>query len=193
MTFIFLYQFLVLLNFFQQDQESLSCSCSWLSLHSSKLIVFQTGSVQIICLSVKSCSRESRFPSPPTNNPVYCLRINTPHAQVRSFWFFFWKIGGKLVTTFDPIMQFCCPSWFRILKTIFTNSVLWKRKRKKLLLFGFKVDTDIHTDITKCFITLINFSQDTHLIVRFRYWIERRKEYKKNCGATVVPKKIGKV
>ena len=34
------------------------------------------------------------------------------------FLIFFEKIGDKIVVTFEPIMQFCCPSRFRIPKTL---------------------------------------------------------------------------
>ena len=33
------------------------------------------------------------------------------------------KISGKIAVTFEPIMQFSCPSRFRIFKTIQTHSV----------------------------------------------------------------------
>ena len=63
-----------------------------------------------------------------SNIPVYCLWINTQHAYV---WIFklFWRNGGKIVVTFEPIMQFFCPSRFRILKTILTHSVAWKKTK----------------------------------------------------------------
>ena len=46
------------------------------------------------------------------------------------------KSGDKIVVIFEQIMQFCCPSIFRILKTLLNHSVSWKYTKKKLLSFG---------------------------------------------------------
>ena len=42
----------------------------------------------------------------------------TPHMPFFEGFYFFGKKGDKNVVTFEPIMQFYCPSRFRILKTL---------------------------------------------------------------------------
>ena len=39
----------------------------------------------------------------------------------------------KIVVTFEPIMQFWCPSRFRILRTISSLSILWRKARNMTL------------------------------------------------------------
>ena len=46
MTLNYFYQFLVLLNYSDQDQESLSCSCSRLSLPSKPHFLFRYSSLE---------------------------------------------------------------------------------------------------------------------------------------------------
>ena len=41
----------------------------------------------------------------------------------------FEKNGDKIAVTFEPIMQFCCSSRFRIIKTLLTHSALWKKDK----------------------------------------------------------------
>ena len=64
--------------------------------------------------------------------PVYCPWINTLYAYVWSFEKIWKKKCVKIVVTLKPIMQFWCPSRLRILKMIFTHSVLWKKTKKTL-------------------------------------------------------------
>ena len=42
----------------------------------------------------------------------------------------FEKNGDKFVVTFEPIMQFCCPSRFRILKTLQSPLCFMKKYKK---------------------------------------------------------------
>ena len=42
---------------------------------------------------------------------------------------FFEKKGDKSAVNFERIMQFSCSSRFRIPKTLYTHSVLWKKTK----------------------------------------------------------------
>ena len=48
---------------------------------------------------------------------------------------------GKLVVTFEPIMQFCCPSRFRIFKPYLPTLFYEREKRQKKLLPVAVIDT----------------------------------------------------
>ena len=72
--------------------------------------------LQIYSPKTKSeCTVQNSSPLPLEKHPT-CLCF-------KFFQFFGKKNSGKIVVTFKPIMQFCCPSRFRIMKKILTHSV----------------------------------------------------------------------
>ena len=148
--------------------------------------------------TVMHCTRHSwtwcttRYLSPNSNITKFVYL----HLECAKVWFgvlyslwFIYSINVDISTTNAVQCNAVQPCHFDVILDLESLNPYFMKKDKNFYRVAvidtyFEAHTDIHTSITKCFITIINCSQDTHLIVWFRYWIERRKGAKK-CGAAL--------